>query len=346
MNIYLIAIILMALINIKFFVKDFNKDYLSKDNTACIKGIFILIVFYSHFVAYTEVQMAKDSLMFAVRNFLGQLMVTMFLFYSGYGVYESIKKKKDDYIKTFPKKRILSTLFHFDIAVLLFAIVNYIIGNPKSISQIFWALTGWGGIGNSNWYIFAIIFLYIGTYVSFTLLPKDHKTAIKLNWIYTILLMIVIATLRGKGFEYCYNTLMCYPLGLSFSYYKDKIDKVLHNNKNYLLTLPIILISFIVIKENEYINTIWYSMTSVLFVLSLVLINMKVNLNSKLLKWFGDNLFWIYILQRIPMLILSKTGYAMDHTYRFALISFVCTILMTIVFKKLFEKIDKKLFAK
>ena len=43
------------------------------------------------------------------------LMVTMFLFYSGYGVFESIKKKKEKYINTIPKRRFLKTLINFAI---------------------------------------------------------------------------------------------------------------------------------------------------------------------------------------------------------------------------------------
>lgn len=95
MNAYLFFLIAISLININFFVKNSNNDYLSKDNSNCIKGIFVLIVFYSHLATYFEPLYSKDFLMLNFRNFLGQLMVAPFLFYSGYGVYESIKKKKN-----------------------------------------------------------------------------------------------------------------------------------------------------------------------------------------------------------------------------------------------------------
>ena len=346
MNLYLILIIVICLIGIKFQFKDFNKEYLSKDTTSCIKGIFILIVFYSHLCAYIPIQLEKDGIMLFVRNFLGQLMVTMFLFYSGYGVYESIKKKKEKYINSIPKKRILKTLLHFDVAVLTFAIVNAITGYPKSISNILWALTGWGGLGNSNWYIFAILFLYFGTYLSFNLLGKEPKKAVAFNWIYTIALMIVISVFKGEGYNYCYNTLLCYPLGMTYSLYKTKIESIIFNNKNYLLTLPTIIVLFIAVKQNESINDLWYSITSICFVLTVLLITMKVNIKNPILKWFGDNLFWIYILQRLPMLVLSRMGYAVTHAYRFAIICFVVTIVLTIIYKKIFEVIDKKIFEK
>lgn len=345
MNLYLLFIFVVSLIGIKFFIKDSNKEYLSKENTTCIKGIFILIVFYSHLCTYIPYQYAKDFLMRALRNFLGQLMVTMFLFYSGYGIYESIKQKKQKYINNIPFKRILITLLNFDIAVLTFAIVNVLIGNEKTISEILLALTGWGGLGNSNWYIFAILFLYLSTFISFKLFDKNDKNAIKLNWILTIFIMIIIAIYRGEGYEYCYNTLLCYPFGLTYSLYKDKINKILFDNKKYILLFTTTFSIFFLFKKVENINTIYYSISSLLFVLCVLLLSIKVHLKSPILKWCGENLFWLYIMQRLPMLTLSKLGYS-NHAYRFALIAFVSTIILSFIYNKIVGNLNKIILNK
>lgn len=268
-------------------------------------------------------------------------MVTMFMFYSGYGIYESIKKNKKDYIKRIPKKRILITLIHFDVAVLTFAIVNYFTGHQNTFFEILSAMTGWGGIGNSNWYIFAILCLYLGTYISFQLFDKNNKKALIANWAITILTMITIAAFRTKANAYCYNTLLCYPLGMTWSFYKEKINSFLFNNKKYLFVLVPSIIFFLGIKRLEHVNTIYFIISSTLFVIIVLLLTMKVNLTSKILKWFGDNLFWIYILQRIPMLILSRLGYQNTHAYRFAAIAFVTTILLSVIYHWLFKRVDK-----
>ena len=345
MNLYLVLIFITSLIGIKFFVKDSNKDYLSKENTNCIKGIFILIVFYSHLCTYIPYQHSKDFLMYDLRSFLGQLMVTMFLFYSGYGIYESIKKKKSNYINNIPIKRILITLLNFDIAVLTFAVVNQLIGNGKTLEEILLALTGWGGIGNSNWYIFAILFLYLSTYISFKIFDKNDKNAITCNWILTIFIMAIIAIYRGEGYEYCYNTLLCYPFGLTYSFYKEKINKIVFNNKKYILLFITIFSIFFLFKKVENINTIFYSISSLLFVLCVILLSIKVKLNSPVLKWCGENLFWLYILQRLPMQVMSKLGYS-NHAYRFALIAFITTIILTFIYTKIVGKLNNLIIKK
>lgn len=68
MNIYLLFIVVSCLIGIKFYFKKFNLEYLSKENTSNVKGIFILIVFYSHLVTYIGVNQNKDFLMLNLRN--------------------------------------------------------------------------------------------------------------------------------------------------------------------------------------------------------------------------------------------------------------------------------------
>ena len=142
--------------------------------------------------------------------------------------------------------------------------------------------------------------------------------------------------------QYCYNTLLCYPLGLTYSYYKEDINKIIFTNSKYIMLLFIVCISFFTIRKIADINTLYYSISSILFVFLIILISVKVKFNSPILKWFGDNLFYIYMLQRLPMIIFSRIGLAGSHAYRFALISFILTILLTFIISKLMNIFDKK----
>ncbi|MBR5505641.1 MAG: hypothetical protein IKV73_04980 [Clostridia bacterium] len=61
-------------------------DYLSRDVTTSIKWIFILMVFFSHFNSYVQYTEWLARIYTIPFHLIGQGMVTMFLFYSGYGV--------------------------------------------------------------------------------------------------------------------------------------------------------------------------------------------------------------------------------------------------------------------
>lgn len=343
MNLYLLFIICSSLLGIKVFFKGFNKDYLSKENSTNIKGIFVLIIFYSHLVPYTKVLLTKDFAMYNFRNWLDQLMVTLFLFYSGYGIYESIKQKKSQYIDSMPRNRILKTWLNLALCIIIFIIFNQFLSISYSKKDILLAFTGWTSIGNSNWYIMAILLLYLETYLSFKIFAKDNKKAIGLT---TFLTIIQILFMHSHQPYYTYNTLLCYPLGLIYSYNKDKINKLLMNsNKTYLYTLIISIITTLIIKEYEKVSYIYYLLLSISFTISIVLISMKINFNSFILKWFGDNLFWIYMLQRIPMILFKKLGFA-TRPYKYALICFATTIVISIIIKFISQRINSLLFKK
>ena len=107
MTVILILYFLLILHGMK--PRDKNDDYLDKESTNNIKGIFAIMILLSHFRGYVNID--PTSLYDRFISLIGQLMVAMFLFYSGYGIMESIKNKKD-YMKSFLKNRFLKTLFH------------------------------------------------------------------------------------------------------------------------------------------------------------------------------------------------------------------------------------------
>ena len=81
------------------------KRALSKEQTTCINGIFVLFVFLSHFGQYET--MPWNWLLLG----LGQLMVAPFLFYSGYGIMEQIQRRGIVYIDGMPRKKNIEVLY-------------------------------------------------------------------------------------------------------------------------------------------------------------------------------------------------------------------------------------------
>ena len=118
-----------------------------------------------------------DKLGGNVSRTLGQMIVVMFMFYSGYGIGESVKRKGMGYIKSFPKNRVLKTLLHFDVAILIYFILSLILELNYPSGQVALAFIGWTSIGNSNWYIFAVIILYVITWIAFSIFRKNKVAA-------------------------------------------------------------------------------------------------------------------------------------------------------------------------
>ena len=72
-------------------------------------------------------------------------------------------------------------------------------------------------------------------------------------------------------------------------------------------------------------------------------LTMKVSFRSKVLSWFGEHVFSIYILQRIPMILLSRSGLAAQNRYGFILGVLVITMFLALVFDYLVGKLDQQI---
>ena len=339
MILFVVIAILICLYGINFkSIKSIDADALNQQRTTMINGIFVIIILFSHFFGYVQLINSIDII---IKNLisikLSQLMVTTFLFYSGYGIFESIKNKKD-YIKNFPKKRLLKVYIPFFIALCLFTIINFIFKKNYPIETYLMSLTGWQSIGNSNWFMFCVFFLYISTYISFSIFHKKENGLLFTTFL-NIIYMVVILLFKTPREIYWMNTSLCFSAGLWFSFFKENIISFLKDNKSYLLLLIILIVLFILLYKSRS-NYLCYNCLSIIFVLIITILNMKIKIGNSILSFMGKNTFNIYILQRIPFIVFQKIGLASYNIYLY----FAVSVLVTILLATIFDKICKKIF--
>ena len=234
MIIFLAVFAVICLIGMQIKPKGTDKfitDYMSVDKTMSIKGIFIIIVFFAHFNSYVTYTSAWDTFYLEYFNKIGQCMVTLFMFYSGYGVMESVKKKSIAYVHKIPVNRILGTLFRFDIAILLFAVLRLAVGKEITAPQFLLSLVGWDSLGNSNWYIFAVVVAYAITYIAFEICRDKGKyyPAAILVTMGCAAYIFILAHFELKQVHW-YDTIICYACGVWYSLLREKIEKIINCN--------------------------------------------------------------------------------------------------------------------
>lgn len=192
------------------------KRALNKEQTTCINGIFVLFVFLSHFGQYET--MPWNNLLLAI----GQLMVAPFLFYSGYGIMEQIKRRGIVYIDSMPRKRILKFYIHFCMALCIYLALSFLLGKDYSFVRIIFSFTALSSIGNSNWYVFAILAMYSIVYISFKQCKKHSMTSCV---VFTILYIILMDVIKDQA--WWYNIILCFPAGMILSKYKDRVCSII-----------------------------------------------------------------------------------------------------------------------
>lgn len=346
MLVFYIFLAVLALYQCKISVKGYQtEESFSRPVTDSVKGIFICLVFLSHFSGYVTYTNTIDVLGGKISQLLGQLIVACFLFYSGYGVFESARAKGREYIKAFPVKRILKTLISFDLAVVLYLILGLLTGKQYSFAKIICSFIGWDSLGNSNWYIFVIICLYIFTYFALSICKNNEKKAAFLCTTMIVVFMMILYFVRPI---YWFDTALCYVAGMYVSIYKKPLIGVLtRSNFSWCVCAFCVSVLFCALYLLQAIPVVGFFASvlhSVPFCLMIAIFLTKIRVCNKPLEWCGKYTFELYILQRIPMIILKTVGVAQFNIYVYFVLSVIITVILAVAYRYAIGKINKLLF--
>lgn len=277
-----------------------------------------------------------DSLYIHFKNFHNQWVVCTFLAFSGYGVMYQIRKSGQKYLKGFPRKRLLKTLFNFDIAVVLFMLLNAVLGISYSLPDNVLSLIGLTSIGNSNWYIFDILIMYLISYLAAKCFDGEYvKQAIAVS-VATVVFIVLMKMLDMPS--RFVSTISCYALGAWICVFKDRIIQLIKCRKVLsIVILTVFLALTYKLRGNDYIM----NAASVAFVLVFVWFEVFFELKSPVLLSLGKHAFSIFILQRLPMIAFEKYGILVDKPYLFVLACLLITIVLAYAFDYLTGKLDK-----
>ena len=334
----------------KFNKNGINLSFLSKYETLPIKGLFVILVFFRHFRGYVDMDHGLLNHLFVMLDSRSsQLIVTLFLFYSGYGIFEQIKNNKQ-----YPKKiifhRFFPTYINFAICVLIYYIISIFNDKKFSLYEIFTSFIGWNSyFGNSNWFMFVTFCLYITIFISFIIYDKNNLNKLLLNLsVFNFLTILLVLVLYKTKSHYWYNTIFCFNLGMFYSFFKNKIESICSLQKKYLIILVSSLILFLVTFFLIETQSPLFIIKALLFCILFILVQMKFSLtNSRIFAELGKHVFSVYMLQRISFIILSY--FNLDkNIYLFFFTTFIMTIIIAFLYDFIYYRIYfiiKKMFA-
>ena len=316
---------------------------MSFSQTNALKGFFAIIIFFLHLRTCFEL---SDS--FADRSFnivcdlVGALSVTLFFFYSGYGIAESVKNKPG-YINSFFKNRLLKILVHFDITVVLYMIAGFMTEKSYEPSRYLFALMGLRAIGNSHWFVFDILCLYFFSFIAIRMSGNNRLKAANMTLLMTVLFFVVFYIWKQDSNSCWYDTVFCFPSGMYFSLYRDRIRL---NRKTKPLAFLILIVVFILAyRLAETVDRgVFFNIASIAFVLIWCMVTSVVTFDNAVLQFLGRHSFSIYLLQRLPMIVFTYLGLN-GNMYFFTLVCLVATILISVGYDYCMKKLDRKLFC-
>lgn len=339
MIIFFIFVLVLFLFVPRFsFISSEDNAILGMNNTTVVKGFLVYLVLFSHYLGYATLSdSVLDSSFVAIIRFIGQLMVAPFFFFSGYGIFESVSKKKDNYINGFIKNRFIPLYLFFVFMLLTYVIYNAISGKSYDFVTILLSFTGWTSIGNSNWFIFDTFALYLIFACFFGLLYKKKSIESVLALFSAVVFILVILLFIIKD-SWWYNTLLCFPLGMYISHYKERIQTLLKRQLGLMLIATFVMT--VVFFYLQRIHGIFYCGYSISFCLFLLVIMSRVEFHSYICSFSAKHVFSIYIMQRLIFDLLHDI---ILNPYLYFIVSTLIIVAVAIVLDYGFDYAKKRI---
>jgi len=332
---------------------DFFKDYIDLKNTFSVKGIFVWLIFLRHYIQYYK---RKNRYTYeTILVCFGQKIVSMFLFYSGYGIYESFKKKGNKYSKSLLTKSLI-IFIKSELIILIFVLKCIIYKNRINLKNYILAAFFYTSIGNSNWFAYTIILFYIYASLSFVFIKNK-----KYNYL-GIIFITILCFLHGnftyfiylKKLRFAVDNILPFILGFYYSWIRKYTDKyIMKYDFSYFTILSSFILIFCFFYINKDISIFMHILMNGTFSIIVVLVNMKVKFDNEFLKFLNVHSYSIYLLQRVILGIFSEKKYLEQYECLRILLQFGLIILITTTFDystsfidKYFKRVDNRLELK
>jgi len=309
--------------------KEWQEEPFSLSTSKAIQGFSAVAIILHHL----SQDLLKDAGPFEFLSGCGVLFVGIFFFFSGYGLYTSLKTKTD-YLKGFLKKRLITILIPFYMCIAVFTIASCICGVKYKPLELLSVLSGWSLINTHMWYIVEIAILYLAFFIIYKLI-KNRTAATTIMSIFVLAMMGGSLYLcHGKDFscsywfmgEWWYNASLLFIIGIIVSKHQDALRKIAR--KGYVVLLPLFAIltgvfgkvtsrflekysywSEIPGKDPRYLDKLRCLSVQVPFILCFVffvlLVMMKVRFGNPVLKFLGAISLELYLIHNLFLTGLS-----------------------------------------
>ncbi|MBR3465357.1 MAG: acyltransferase [Clostridiales bacterium] len=363
----LIALALILLIGIKpSKLREWQEEPLSLDKSKAIQGFAAVCIIVHHL----SQELAEQAGAIGFFQGLGVLFVGIFFFFSGYGLYTSLKTK-DNYLKGFLKKRFVTILVPFYVCNLIFVAASCICGEKYKPLQLLYVLSGWSLINMHMWYIVEIAILYIVFFLIYRLIKNRTAATVVMSVFVLAMMTGSLMLCHGEDMscsywfqgEWWYNASFLFVIGIIFSKHAEGLRKIARKGY-YLLLLVFAALTAVLGLQTNYL-LVKYSYWSEIpgqdpkyldkfhclafqlpwifcFVCLLLLIMMKVRFGNPVLKFLGSISLELYLIHNLFLKGLQDgTVFRVKSPGMYVIL----TILMAVGFATVISGFDKYLLS-
>lgn len=329
--IYIILYILLAVLcawKIHFVTANMDvKIVMNRLNK--LRFIFAILIIFTH---CTLPYKYLPHILFPLRK-ISTFGVGYFFILSGYGLAYSVANKPN-YLDHFGKKignLVWITVFSSVVSAL---IKNLALGWSEPLSLI-------------NWYMPAIIALYIIFYVVFSLLPKSKniRNACLVGAVFaSILIVLYFDNFTGNNYRNYYISELAFPFGVLIYEYADLISRFLKKKSAiFIVIVAEIIFGGIAfsVPERGLLDLIFHNLMLVPVGFILILLMDKIEINNLILKTMNRYTMFIYLFQ-FPVLTILKNYYLSNERPFDVFFFLAClglTCILAVIIQNIYDRI-------
>jgi len=324
----------IILILIGITSKNNNNSFFDTQTTASLRGVAVLFLIFGH-LSYVCL---KQEMVFHLG---GYWAVIIFLFISGYGLYQ--RYELNNIGGSFWKKRISKLYPPLWITLALFIFLNYFLLNVSyPLQEILFNMSGITlnklPINPPTWFVEYIILQYL-IYWLISKLP--FADIIKLVGLFVICFCIaILACIPTINYLWWTQYTIAFPVGALFGKYQKQIrafiTKYLKNQ--IFLLIPLIILSVIFLYWDDFLPDIFYLRTIkplalIIPIILTLIIYERINLQSTFLIFLGNYSYEIYLLH-VPFMTNYDYFLFREPLYIFFFAYFVSLLILSYILSK------------
>ena len=327
-------------------LKGYFDDYLSIKSTNAIKGIMALAIVLHHLCRQFADSGKSEIWLKPFDSPMGWLLVSVFFFFSGYGLMVGYLHKSD-YLKDFLLKRLPSVLFPLLTATLLYLPFQLILNKENlNITYLIDILIAKEFLVRNCWYVYSILIFYILFFVIFRLI-KNTKLAIS---VFTLSICIyeIVCAIVYKSFFWSASSITI-AFGVIFAYGYKPITVFI--KKYYYFLLPATVVGYIgSMAINPIFNKIFHfyppefiseNFCCLFFVSFLLIICLKFSFVNMFTTFLGDISYEIYLLHGLAMIIFTDF-LKIDNSILYVSLVVMLTVLLSFLIQKFNKLVYRK----
>lgn len=304
---------LLFLYKIEFGVSD---EFMSKEYTTSLRGVCALAIMLCH-IRITNFAPLN------VFNYLGNPIVGIFFFLSGYGMLTRIKQIGiDNYMNGFILKRCVPLFVEYIFVWIFYFVCMFSVsGNFNFLKEI---------ITPHSWFIIMIEVLYIVFYIGYKLFKDNLRGLIIFVTIFELALIIALSAFGAD--EFWYLSLLCFSGGMIYSVVNLNKKKTLPLIFGFGALAVVTTGAEYVLSDKPKIIVLWALIYNV-SVLSLAIVALSVGryvrFKNPVFELCGKMSLEIYLLHGVFQFVFKEIKPIYNNSLLYGAMIILCTLLMS-----------------